>query len=41
MLPGDYKRKYKFKTDTSKEQKIINIVIAISILFVIIYWIFM
>lgn len=41
MLPGDYKRNYKFRTDTSKEKKIINIVIVLTILFVIAYWVFM
>ena len=40
MLPGDYKRKYRFRTDTSKEQKIMNIVITISIIFVVVWWIF-
>lgn len=40
MLPGDYKRKYRFRTDTSKEQKIVNIAIILSIIFVIAYWIF-
>ncbi len=38
MLPSDYKRKYRFKTDTSKEKKILNIVIVISILFVVLWW---
>ena len=40
MLPSDYKRKYKFKTDTAKEQKIFNIVIVASIIFVIVWWFF-
>ena len=40
MLPSDYKRKYKFKTDTGKEQKILNIVIVASIFFVLIWWFF-
>lgn len=41
MLPGDYKRKYKFRTDTSKEQKVFNITIAVSILLVIALWFYL
>ena len=42
MLPGDYKRKYRFKSDTSKEQKYLRIAVYISIIiiiaFVILYY---
>lgn len=40
MLPGDYKRNYKFKTDTSKEQKYVNISIGITIALAILWFIF-
>ena len=32
MLPGNYKRNYRFKTDNSAEEKVIKIVIAIVVL---------
>jgi hypothetical protein len=35
MVPGDYKRKYRFKSDTSKEKKYINIAIIISLILII------
>jgi hypothetical protein len=38
MLPSDYKRKYKFRTDTSKERKYMNIAIIVSLIMVIILW---
>jgi cytochrome c1 len=38
MLPSDYKRKYKFKTDTSKERKYMNIAIIVSLIMMIILW---
>ena len=38
MLPNDFKRKYKFRTDTSKEKKYINIAIIISIIMIIAAW---
>lgn len=38
MVPGDYKRKYKFRTDTSKEKKYFNIAIIISIIMIIALW---
>ncbi len=38
MLPSDYKRKYRFKTDTSKEKKYMNISIIISVIILIVLW---
>jgi len=38
MLPSDYKRKYKFRTDTTKERKYMKIAIIISLIMVIILW---
>ena len=35
MGPGDYKRKYRFKSDTSKEQKYIRIAMWISVAIII------
>jgi hypothetical protein len=35
MVPGDYKRKYRFKSDTSKEQKYIRIAIWVSVVLII------
>lgn len=40
MLPGDYKRKYKFRTDTSQEKKYFNIAIIACIIIVILLYIF-
>lgn len=34
MVPGDYKRKYRFKSDTSKEQKYIRIAIWVSVVLI-------
>ncbi|WP_165501844.1 hypothetical protein [Pedobacter frigiditerrae] len=34
MVP-DYKRKYRFKSDTSKEKKYINIAIWISVIIIV------
>lgn len=39
MLPSDYKRNYKFKTDTSKEQKYVNISIAVTIVLALLWFI--
>ncbi len=38
MLPSDYKRKYKFRTDTSKEKKYFNIAIIVSLILIIALW---
>lgn len=38
MLPSDYKRKYKFRTDTSKERKYMNIAIIVSLIIIIVLW---
>jgi hypothetical protein len=31
-LPGDYKRNYRFRSDTSKEQRYLTIMIAVVII---------
>jgi hypothetical protein len=36
--PDDYKRKYKFRTDTTKERRYMNIAIIISLIIVMILW---
>lgn len=38
MLPSDYKRKYRFRTDTSKERKYMNIVVIVTIIILMIVW---
>lgn len=38
MLPNDYKRKYKFRTDTSTERKYFNISMIITVIILIILW---
>lgn len=38
MLPSDYKRKYKFRTDTTKEKKYMNIVILITFIVLMVLW---
>lgn len=38
MLPGDYKRKYKFRTDTSKEKKYMNIALIITFIVLMVLW---
>ena len=38
MLPNDYKRKYKFRTDTSKEKKYMNIAIIVTFIVLMILW---
>ncbi len=40
MLPSDYKRKYKFRTDTSKERRYMNIAIIVSLIILIVLWYF-
>ena len=35
MLPGDYKRKYRFRSDTSQEKKYIRLATIISIIIMI------
>ncbi|MGE6221718.1 hypothetical protein ACQKCH_17975 [Nubsella zeaxanthinifaciens] len=39
-LPSDYKRNYRFRTDTSKEKKYINTIITVSIIAVIAWYIY-
>lgn len=41
MLPSDFKRKYKFRTDTSKEKKYFKIVLIVTFIILIILWYFM
>ncbi len=36
MLPGDYKRKYRFRSDTSQEKKYIRLATIISIIIMIV-----
>ncbi len=38
MLPSDYKRKYRFKTDTSKEKKYMNITIIVTLIVLAVLW---
>ena len=38
MLPSDYKRKYKFRTDTSKEKRYMNVTIIVTLIVLIILW---
>lgn len=38
MLPSDYKRKYRFRTDTSKEKKYMNIAIIVTIIVLAVLW---
>ncbi|WP_255533893.1 hypothetical protein [Pedobacter sp. ASV28] len=38
MLPSDYKRNYRFKTDTHKEGKYIKWIFIISIILMFIAW---
>lgn len=38
MLPSDYKRKYQFKTDNSREKKIMNITVAVLIIMVVAWY---
>jgi len=38
MLPGDYKRKYKFRTDTSKEKKYMNIALIVTLIVLMVLW---
>ncbi len=38
MLPNDYKRKYKFRTDTSKEKRYMNIAIIVTLIVLAILW---
>ncbi len=40
MLPSDYKRKYRFKTDHSKEKKVMNITIIVLILMVVAWYVY-
>jgi hypothetical protein len=36
--PDDYKRKYRFKSDTSKEKKYLNISLIVSVIIILILW---
>ncbi|WP_379083969.1 hypothetical protein [Pedobacter sp. UC225_65] len=38
MLPSDYKRKYRFRTDTSKERKYMNIAIIVTLIILMVLW---
>jgi hypothetical protein len=38
MLPSDYKRKYKFRTNTSKEKKYLNIALIVTLIVLVILW---
>lgn len=38
MLPSDYKRKYRFRTDTSKEKRYMNIAIIVTLIVLIVLW---
>ena len=40
MLPSDYKRNYRFKTDRTKERKYVNISIALTIILALLWFIF-
>ena len=40
MIPSDYKRKYKFRTDTSKEKKYMNIAIIVTLIVLMVLWYF-
>jgi hypothetical protein len=39
-MPDDYKRKYRFKTDTSKEKRYMNIAIIVSLIILMVLWYF-
>lgn len=38
MVPGDFKRKYKFRTDTSKEKRYMNIALIVTLIILIVLW---
>lgn len=38
MLPSDYKRKYRFRTDTTNERKYMNIVIIVTVIILMVLW---
>ncbi|SFG94856.1 hypothetical protein SAMN04489864_103387 [Pedobacter insulae] len=38
MLPNNYKRKYRFRTDTSKEKRIMNITITVTLIILFVLW---
>jgi len=40
MLPSDYKRKYRFRTDTTKEKKYMKTVLIITFIVLIVLWYF-
>lgn len=40
MLGDHYKRKYRFKTDTSKERRYMNIIIIIALILLILWYVF-
>ncbi|SOD15485.1 hypothetical protein [Pedobacter xixiisoli] len=37
-LPNDYKRNYRFRTDTSKEKKYLNIILIIMVVLVVLWY---
>lgn len=37
-LPSDYKRNYRFRTDTSKEKKYINAILLVMVLLVVLWY---
>lgn len=39
-LPSDYKRNYRFRTDTSKEKKYINIMLIVCLVLVILWYVY-
>ncbi|GEM_PF-931165 len=39
-LPSDYKRNYKFRTDTSKEKKYINAILFIMVALVVLWYVY-
>ncbi len=38
MLSDNYKRKYRFRTDTSKERKYMKIVIIVTLIILMVLW---
>ncbi|HTN00047.1 MAG TPA: hypothetical protein VL088_14925 [Pedobacter sp.] len=38
MLPSNYKRKYRFRTDTSKEKRYMNIAIIVTLIILSVLW---
>ena len=38
MVPGDFKRKYRFRSNTSNEKKYFNIAIIVTLIVLIVLW---